>query len=116
MKRNSIKAINLFILALSFFSFGVGADEDEAKAKVTPEKLVTCSGCHGGDGNLAITPDTPKLGGQAADYIAEALTQYKNGQRNHAIMGAMAAGLSKNEIRELADYFAKQPSLLYSKY
>ena len=81
-----------------------------------PAAAATCAACHGEDGNKMITPDTPKLGGQAADYLAKALEQYKTGVRKHPIMGAMAAGLSAQDIEDLASYYASQESQLYSKY
>ncbi len=90
--------------------------EEEEQPVTEPAKLTVCSACHGADGNKSMTPDTPKLGGQAADYIAQALKQYQNGMRNHPIMGAMAAGLTEQDIDELSNYFSNQDSQLHTKY
>jgi cytochrome c553 len=81
------------------------------------EKAKTiCAACHGEDGNKPNTPDTPKLAGQHRDYLAKALRDYKSGARKNPIMGAMAQGLSKEEIEDLAAYFHEQKSELYTKY
>lgn len=71
-----------------------------------------CAACHGKTGNESVTPDTPKIGGQHADYLEKALNDYKTGARNNPIMAAMASGLSEQDIRALARYFSRQPSEL----
>jgi cytochrome c553 len=71
-----------------------------------------CAACHGKSGNESVTPDTPKIGGQPADYLEKALKDYKTGARNNPIMGAMVSGLSEQDIRALARYFSRQPSEL----
>lgn len=75
-----------------------------------------CAACHGEDGNKPNTPDTPKLGGQPADYLAKALRDYQSGARKNPIMGAMVSGLSEREVLDLAAYFAQQKSELHVKY
>ncbi|MGH8631171.1 MAG: c-type cytochrome [Burkholderiales bacterium] len=91
-----------------------GAQADSVTA-VDKAKQV-CAACHGEDGNKPNTPDTPKLGGQPADYLAKALRDYQSGARKNPIMGAMSAGLSKREILDMAAYFAGQKSELRVKY
>lgn len=75
-----------------------------------------CAACHGKSGNESVTPDTPKLGGQPADYLAKALRDYQSGDRANPIMNAMAAGLSAQDIRALARYFSRQPSEMDFRY
>ena len=54
----------------------------EEKAVNASEIVNTvCAACHGEDGNKMLTPETPKLGGQAGDYLAKALHDYKAGKR-----------------------------------
>ena len=77
-----------------------------------PAKLdAACMACHGPGGNRPVTPQTPRLTGQADDYLVEALTQYRNGARQDPVMGAMAKGLTDAQIRALAKYFSAQPGL-----
>lgn len=76
-----------------------------------------CAACHAVDGNWNKTLDEsyPKLAGQHADYLAYTLREYQNGGRNNAIMSGIAAGLSRQDIRNLSGYFASLESELYLK-
>jgi cytochrome c553 len=68
-----------------------------------------CTGCHTIPGYKASFPriyHVPKLGGQSAKYIENALQQYKKGERSHPTMTAIAAGLSDQQIADLAAYYA----------
>lgn len=102
---------SITFLFLIFSSF-THAELDKAPDQVTQ----ICASCHGENGNMSITPDTPKIGGQKMDYIVYALKSYQNGKRNHAIMSAMSAALSKRDIINIAKHYSKQPSEIYTKY
>jgi cytochrome c553 len=86
----------------------------DVAAGATKAKEV-CAACHGLDGN-STQPDYPKLGGQHADFLAKALRDYKSGQRKNAIMSGFAAGLSRQDIDNLAAYYAAQPRVVSSKW
>ncbi len=104
------------ILALMFcFACGCALAEGDGKAADVKE-IVTkvCAACHGEDGNKMMTPETPKIGGQKADYLAKALTDYKTQARNNFIMAAVAEALDADTIDALAAYFAKQKSELHT--
>jgi cytochrome c553 len=76
-----------------------------------PEAAQTCVACHGTDG-IGITPQYPTLAGQHADYLERALTHYKKGGRQNAIMSGFAGQLSARDIKSIAAYYAAQrPSL-----
>ncbi len=79
------------------------------KGKATGQ---SCVDCHGADGNAPIDATYPKLGGQYGDYIAHALQAYRGGTRDHALMSPQAAGLSDQDISDLAAYFGSRPSQL----
>ena len=81
----------------------------KAKGKATGQ---SCIDCHGADGNAPIDPTYPKLGGQYADYLEHALQAYRGGDRQHALMSPQAAGLSDQDIADLAAYFASRPGQL----
>jgi cytochrome c553 len=93
--------------ALLVFSSVVvaGGDPDAGKSIST-----TCAACHGADGNSVI-PANPRLAGQHADYLVQALKDYKSGARSNPIMMGMVAPLSEQDIRDLAAYFASQTGL-----
>jgi cytochrome c553 len=75
-----------------------------------PAVVETCLGCHGiaGYKNAYPTYHVPKLGGQHAQYIADALRAYASGNRPHSTMHANAATLSEDEIEAIAKWFEEQ--------
>ena len=79
------------------------------------EGIAPCASCHGADGNAPIDGMYPKLGGQYADYLAQALQGYRNGTRAGAtadVMAAQAKSLSDQQIADLAAYYASVPGSL----
>lgn len=74
-----------------------------------------CAACHGPDGNKPSAPDQPVLAGQYYDYLVRALSDYKAGHRNNPIMKGFAAQLSKQDIEDLAAWFAGQTSSLHDQ-
>jgi cytochrome c553 len=70
-------------------------------------KALTCAACHGSDGN-SLVPMYPSIAGQSANYIAKQLADFKSGNRKNPIMAGMAAGLTKEDMNDLAAYYAVQ--------
>ena len=64
-----------------------------------------CAACHGSDG-IAVNTQYPNLAGQNYQYLVRALTHFKKGERSSPIMQGIAHGLSKAQIRDLADYYS----------
>lgn len=89
----------------------IAAGEQRANVK-SQATSQSCIDCHGADGNAPIDASYPKLGGQYADYLAYSLRGYRDGSRQHALMTPQAAGLSDQDIADLAAYFASRPSQL----
>ena len=82
-------------------------------ANAKAAKVEQCIGCHGIPGYKATFPDVypvPMLGGQSAKYIENALNAYKKGERKHPSMRGIAAGLSDQDIADVAAYYSAQPS------
>ena len=50
-------------------------------------------------------------GGQHADYLAQALNDYRHGKRQNPIMGSFASQLSPADIPAITAYFAQQQGL-----
>jgi len=88
----------------------VFADGDAAAGK---DKAQTCAACHGVNG-ISTSDQFPILAGQYKDYIIQALHEYKDGGRNNPIMKGMAAGLTDDDIRNLAEYFSSLPGPLHT--
>ena len=59
------------------------------------------------DGN-SVNPQFPKLAGQNASYIIQELERFKSGYRKNPIMSGMAAGLSEQDMQNLAAWFSSQ--------
>jgi len=70
-----------------------------------PPKAAPCAACHGQDGN-ATAPQYPSLAGQHASYIVAQLQAYKSGARANQIMAGMVAGLSTEDMKEIAAWYA----------
>jgi cytochrome c553 len=68
----------------------------------------TCQGCHGVTGYKNAYPNyhVPKIGGQAAPYLVNALTEYKEGNRKHPTMQAQAESFSAQDIADIAAYLS----------
>ncbi|TMG79778.1 MAG: cytochrome c [Betaproteobacteria bacterium] len=95
-------------LALLAFAVAASADAGGNAARGKNKAAQVCAACHGADGNKPSAPDQPVLAGQYQDYLARALTDYKNGRRNNAIMKGFAGQLSKQDIEDLAAWFSSQ--------
>lgn len=95
-------------LGITSFAFAEG-DAEAGKAK-----SLTCSACHGADGNSAIAMN-PKIAGQHEGYLVKQLTEFRLASRtggkegrNNAVMNGMAAALSDQDIADLSAYFSSQ--------
>lgn len=75
-----------------------------------PARAAVCAACHGEGGNSTI-PTNPILAGQTSRYLYLQLRDFQEGRRSDPQMSPMVAGLSRDELRELADYFAGQKRL-----
>lgn len=102
------------ILALAVVLIGttnVHAAGDAARGKSKADQV--CAACHAvqGNWNKTAAPDQPKLAGQHYDYLVTALNAYKQGDksvigRKNAVMGSMAASLSRQEVEDIAAYLS----------
>ena len=99
------------IVAAMLFGAAASTWAAEGDAAAGKEKNSMCIGCHGIPGYQTAFPSVyhvPKIGGQHPDYIVAALTEYKNGDRSHPSMQAIAASLSEQDMADLAAYYGGQ--------
>jgi len=68
-------------------------------------KAAMCAACHGANG-IGASDAYPNLAGQHADYIVKQLAAFKAGTRKDPVMAPMAAGLSEQDMADIAVYFA----------
>lgn len=123
----AIRALTILALGLSLIGSAVFADDaPAASSKATPPPTLawaaqkfknTCSACHGADGAYP-TPlpgnPPPIIAGQYRDYLVQALTEYRDGQRQNVIMAPQAKGLTNAQIRALAAYLFNLPTPLHA--
>ena len=102
MKRFVTIACTAGLLGASALS--AHAQGDPAAGK---DKAAVCAACHGLDGNATV-PQYPNLAGQTARYLYLQLKDFKEGRRKDPLMSPMAANLSKEDMYDLAAYFAQQ--------
>jgi len=94
----------LFVTALMASSAVYSA----ADVKAGKAKSAACGGCHGPQG-ISFAPNFPNLAGQKAFYLATAIQSYRTGERNDPTMKAMVAGLTDDDVANLAAYYSSLP-------
>lgn len=77
-----------------------GTAGDAAAGQAT---AAACAACHSAPYTIG-----PRLAGQNAAYLAEAIAAYKAGTRGNPMMSPMAKNLSDADIRNVAAYYANQ--------
>jgi cytochrome c553 len=91
---------------LSLSALAATAHAQDAKAG--EKKAAMCIGCHGIPGYQSSFPEihrVPMISGQNAKYIVASLVAYKKGDRKHPTMRAIAAGMSEQEMADLAAFY-----------
>jgi len=66
-----------------------------------------CVTCHGADGGGNGAAGWPRMAGMNADYLAKQLDDMASGERDNATMKPIASGLSAEERRAVAEYYAE---------
>jgi len=66
-----------------------------------------CTACHGAQGVSGA--DAPNLAGQYSEVIYKQLADFQRGDRVNAVMGAMVATLTDQDMLDLAHYYANLP-------
>lgn len=96
-KMSILLASSLLILSANTMAAG-----DAAAGKA---KSMVCAACHGADGT---SPNDiwPNLKGQKAGYLVKQIKAFRDGDRKDPMMSGMAAGLSDEDIDNLAAYFS----------
>jgi cytochrome c553 len=104
------KVLGLAIV-LAIAPFAQAADIEAGKAKAA----TVCAACHGANG-VSVSDAIPNLAAQRAGYLEAQLKFFKDGTRKEpgatsraAIMNAIAAQLSAEDIANVAAYFSAQP-------
>ena len=98
-------------IVLAVAPFAQAADVEAGRTKVA----TVCAACHGANG-VSVSDTIPNLAAQRAVYLETQLNAFKGGTRKStaatsptAMMTAIAAQLSTEDIANVAAYFASQP-------
>jgi len=78
-----------------------------AHAQTIEEKAQVCAGCHG-EAGVPQEKTAPIIWGQNEGYLYLNLRDFNKGTRKNELMSPIAEGLSKDDMKALAAYFAKQ--------
>ncbi len=120
------------LLVGAMFAGSAHAAGNVANGKALVEKGM-CVSCHGANLNAPITPEYPKLAGQYADYVYNALRAYQNETslvfgRSNAIMKTQVMSnpatvgkdgkprpFTSEELKDIAAYVESLPGDLVTK-
>ena len=94
--------LTLAVCQQAFAESLIGGDAEAGKAKAA-----ACTACHGPGGNSS-NPEWPSLAGQSEAYTVSQLKAFKDGSRANAIMAGQVAGLSEQDMKDIAAYFFNQ--------
>jgi cytochrome c553 len=67
-----------------------------------------CAACHGESG-LGVSPDFPHIAGQDPRYLFKQLSDFRDKTRTNPVMNGIAAGMTDQEMADIAAYYAAQP-------
>ena len=104
-------AVGLAIVASGCSNFERSRDLANPNVPPAVTAVQVCSICHGIDGN-SVSPNFPQLAGQQATYLIAQLQNFRNHQRadppGFEYMWGISHHLTDDQIKGLAEYFAKQ--------
>lgn len=90
----------------AYFSSESEVKPDMTEAGTPPTKVAQlCLSCHGKDG-IGISSAYPNLAGQHDNYLAQALEEYKDGERKNPVMATFVVSLTAGDISAVAEYYA----------
>jgi cytochrome c553 len=92
-----------FFFGLACLPAMAGAQDVEAGGK----KAEACAACHGPSGH-SVVPQFPILAAQTFRYTYLQLRDYKDGRRKDSVMEPIAQALSRDDMLDLAAFFAAQ--------
>ena len=80
----------------------------DGSADAGKARALTCTACHGAEGN-SVSPLWPNIAGQNAPYLLAQLQAFKNGSRMDPLMSSQTMMLSEEDMANLAVYFESLP-------
>ena len=99
--KNTIISIAILVMVLPLTASAAG---DAAAGETNATMCTTCHGPTGISGN----PVWPNQAGQKEAYLVKATKDYRDGNRQDAMMAPMVQGLTDQDIEDLSAFFAAQ--------
>jgi len=85
----------------------------DGSADAGKAKALTCTACHGPEGNSS-SALWPNIAGQSAPYLLAQLEAFKDGSRVDPLMTSQAMLVSEQDMADLAVYFESLPAAAQS--
>lgn len=102
-----LKTLSGLLLMALFPATAAASDLGEKLAQQGNDSgAIACVSCHGEDGSGQGPAGWPRLAGMNADYLVKQLEDIAEGERDNATMNPIASGLSAEERRAVAEYYA----------
>jgi cytochrome c553 len=101
-----MRAARRVLFALTVLAAGPAPAQDIEAGRAKAQQV--CAACHGADGN-APAPEMPSLAGQSWRYLYIQLRDFKEGRRSNPLMSPMAEPLSREDMINVANFYAAQP-------
>src|SRR5438552_8870933 len=95
-----------FFLAIFGLGIGLAAMPPVHVADETGTKAQACAACHGDKGVPTDPKTIPVIWRQQRSYLMKQLLDFRNRERNSAVMSPIAKGLAEDDLRKIAVYFA----------
>ena len=110
-----IKLAPLFaMVAMALFASQAQAQSlVDGSADAGKAKALTCTACHGPEGN-STNALWPNIAGQNAPYLLAQLVAFKDGSRVDPLMTSQAMLVSDEDMADLAVYFESLPAAVQS--
>jgi sulfide dehydrogenase cytochrome subunit len=102
--KKSIRYLTLVLSLTASLAIAPAAQAEELSRAALLS--ASCEGCHGTGGR---SPGAiPAIAGKSQGYLVETLESFRSGERPSTVMGRHVSGYTEDEIRQIAEYFAKQ--------
>jgi cytochrome c553 len=96
--------VRVLLAAASISLMVIGGAQAAGDVAAGKAKSAMCIGCHGPAGKGV--PPNPAVSGMTEDKLLQDMKDYKSGKRNNAVMKGLMAGLSDQDMANLAAYYA----------
>lgn len=96
--------ISVYVAAVAIAIANVSVVQAGDPAAAETQAKTLCGSCHGPTG-VSTNPLWPNLAGQQEQYLAKAMTDYREGNRSDPTMAPIAKMLSDTQIEDLAAYY-----------